>query len=314
MKYCAIRYATNDSLCHHGIKGQKWGVRRFQNSDGTLTAAGKKRYYSSTTTDTHDQGDDRFGMYAMLGLGFAGGLALNAATIMSGYIYPMAAAYTFLAGAGLLTMAVKDITSAAKNLKIELETKNNKVDEKTGLKLKNKEFTEKQDLKRTNPEYGNTASNTKSNCMLCTTAYDMRRRGYEVRANKASWGYDEEDVNRWYPKAKIEHVKGATNKESQENLFNELSNQKNARGNLIVSWDYDKTGSFGGHSMVYEVKDGKVSILDAQSGKTYVKNAADSKSIIQSYNNPLDNATNEYTYIRYDNVDFDPQKIKEAVR
>lgn len=31
-------------LYHHGIKGQKWGVRRFQNSDGTLTAAGKKRY------------------------------------------------------------------------------------------------------------------------------------------------------------------------------------------------------------------------------------------------------------------------------
>ena len=32
------------SLCHHGIKGQKWGVRRFQNEDGTLTDAGKARY------------------------------------------------------------------------------------------------------------------------------------------------------------------------------------------------------------------------------------------------------------------------------
>lgn len=31
-------------LAHHGIKGQKWGVRRFQNKDGSLTSAGKHRY------------------------------------------------------------------------------------------------------------------------------------------------------------------------------------------------------------------------------------------------------------------------------
>ena len=31
-------------IYHHGIKGMKWGVRRYQNEDGTLTPAGKKRY------------------------------------------------------------------------------------------------------------------------------------------------------------------------------------------------------------------------------------------------------------------------------
>lgn len=31
-------------LAHHGIKGMKWGVRRFRNEDGSLTAAGKNRY------------------------------------------------------------------------------------------------------------------------------------------------------------------------------------------------------------------------------------------------------------------------------
>lgn len=36
--------SLGDSLEHHGIKGQKWGVRRFQNPDGSLTALGKKRY------------------------------------------------------------------------------------------------------------------------------------------------------------------------------------------------------------------------------------------------------------------------------
>lgn len=31
-------------LTHHGILGQKWGVRRYQNTDGSYTEAGKKRY------------------------------------------------------------------------------------------------------------------------------------------------------------------------------------------------------------------------------------------------------------------------------
>ena len=39
-----MEYSYRDELCHHGIKGQKWGVRRYQNEDGTWTAAGKVRY------------------------------------------------------------------------------------------------------------------------------------------------------------------------------------------------------------------------------------------------------------------------------
>ena len=31
-------------LVHHGIKGQRWGVRRYQNPDGTLTAEGRTHY------------------------------------------------------------------------------------------------------------------------------------------------------------------------------------------------------------------------------------------------------------------------------
>lgn len=43
-----------NELYHHGIKGQKWGVRRYQNSDGSLTKAGKDRYRKFNIKDIED--------------------------------------------------------------------------------------------------------------------------------------------------------------------------------------------------------------------------------------------------------------------
>lgn len=39
----------SDYIKHHGIRGQRWGIRRFQNKDGSLTKAGEKRYYEGTS-------------------------------------------------------------------------------------------------------------------------------------------------------------------------------------------------------------------------------------------------------------------------
>ena len=47
MNYYGYEFIRESDLTHHGIKGQKWGIRRYQNEDGSWTAAGRERYGGS---------------------------------------------------------------------------------------------------------------------------------------------------------------------------------------------------------------------------------------------------------------------------
>lgn len=74
-------YESN--LYHHGIKGQKWGVRRYQNKDGSLTSAGKKRYSTSTDSSEHKRGlTDKQKKYIVIGAS-----AVAATMLVAGAMY-----------------------------------------------------------------------------------------------------------------------------------------------------------------------------------------------------------------------------------
>ena len=104
----------NGELYHHGILGQKWGVRRFQNKDGSLTSAGKKRAGEAAS---------KFGQsyrknHRMIG------------TVSS--------VFTKGGGAGILRGIQGGGKGREARLAKKLDTKGDKMSEKTKAKIENK--------------------------------------------------------------------------------------------------------------------------------------------------------------------------------
>lgn len=57
-------WLNDDELEHYGVKGQKWGIRNYQNVDGTLTAAGKERYSTENQRSSFGSSDRRGGGFS----------------------------------------------------------------------------------------------------------------------------------------------------------------------------------------------------------------------------------------------------------
>lgn len=200
------------------------------------------------------------------------------------------------------------------------------LDKSTGfyLKPKGKTYTDEEDMAAVNPALRDD-NNTKryeasNNCMLCSMAYELRQRGYDVEAKlDASLG-NISNFKKWYPGAepKFTKYKSKTLYYSDHNMadpadkkelkayraaaMKELSKlPNNSRGTLMINWEKDGR-HVGGHAVAYKVERGKLKIIDAQVGRIYT--GKDIQDLI--------NKTCRVGYVRLDNLDFDKKKIREV--
>ena len=227
-----------------------------------------------------------------------------------------------------------------KTLKKVEKNKTGEIDEKTGFHKKTKEMSVEEDAKAVNPGHNREIEKTNSNCVYCSMTYEMRRRGFDVTAelrDKAMNGKKATveafpgakpvpiDYNHIYKKPpynseyqaqfKLDDKSTMTKLKQMDVLakqglnydiskaFNKTmkSDYKGTRGSIMVQWP----SGYGGHALSYDVdKKGNVSIIDPQVGTVITGKTVDDYLA----------RTRTIDVIRLDNVKYDPEKVKEAMK
>lgn len=316
-----------NELCHHGILGQKWGIRRYQNPDGTLTAAGRERYKMNNITKEEK---DRFGtghaaVKAVRNINgiIAGGTgAVNYVLLKFGMISPHLLATTAVTtGAALAASAVQ---SKIEKKIIEKHGKPHE-DPEYEFPVKKKEMSPEKDLKEVNKGHGDLG--TTNNCLFCSASYELRRRGYDVMAEISEDGNNAFKMEKYFNR-KMEQFYPGKESVSSQDLFgqkrddnikkikNNIDKMPNgARGYIGLSWGRQSLiGAFsgtictGGHATTWEKINGNIVIREAQSGRTinfddYMTSSNSQEKLLAS---PI-------FFMRWDDAEINMTAISEAV-
>lgn len=203
-------------LAHHGIKGMKWGVRRFRNEDGSLTEAGKKRYLKSDGRLT-EHGKRAFvsarGDLTDAGLAYYESEGYS----LKNKGFGVKGAYSRLSGNGYFVPNVKatgeDVDSVVARMKQRAKDLDSKQEEALGNVDKCvKEIAAQSDARKEALEYMRrdlvSPKMVDDNDLIDITAYDVAREVVAKRAATTESGrkvneYDA-SLNRWFDDAKNE--------------------------------------------------------------------------------------------------------------
>ena len=119
---------------------------------------------------------------------------------------------------------------------------------------------EDMDMAQVNEKYPDGIEYQK-NCVNSTTAYELRRRGYDVEAAANTKGYYMKEIKNWFKDPKINTLSKKDSKNTKAIIKSILEDSgPDSRGYLGVQWE-----GGGGHSLVYEVNsDKQITIRDCQ--------------------------------------------------
>ena len=290
-------------LIHHGVSGQKWGVRNgppYPLSDVAHSKSEKKAgWKASLNSNTKiNKSVNKLKNKQIADTNEQRSLALAFATLAAPYV-----SLALITGGAAIAQSITD-KKIDKEIKKDKERKENeKTDKKTGLKLKSEEVSEKEDISAVNRyfKHSDGGENAQNNCVYCSLTYEMRKRGYDVAANPRAAGMNGREItSKMFNNTKVNMIdtngivkkynnktheidlnyttfeernkikklqEKATynrNKDYARAVINNIQKEENSRGSLFVQW-----GVGGGHAMSYKVENGVFTIIDPQANKMY---------------------------------------------
>lgn len=280
--YLLITPKENE-LYHHGIKGQKWGVRRFQNKDGTRTKAGKDRAKYVRERKLSDEQKLKKGNWK------------TGSEYLVGEIDRQRHEWEADWRTGELKSVaheVRDIVSQGKR------------------GLQDIAFTEwdahftdfdSYDLSQVNPGFGEPG--TTQNCSKATVATELARYGVKVTAGRQAFPSSSDAMSYWFDGAKKETGK-------LDDIERTLAGYGDGASGSISG--YYPEGK-GGHCMHFSVKGGKVHVQDGQNGRRFgsIREAAEAYGFDTSREMSafrLDTATPNWDHLHEDSVISTPRQ------